>query len=657
MRQLSTGLALLILISGLLVSTADAAWKEPSHWSKIGTVQQWMDLDARFYRAFDDNRFVDRSQFKIDQQTQYAKTKLYGGDLPAVSIQEYLALSEEDRKNRSKQAANQLLYPERFLKRVQDQVQKVRENLPSGWGDQISDVTVIGDCLINIGNAIGLDPSNPYAWHLQSYLAMCAGDETRSRQYLEGAVQALSLVPEDALTEMKVRVALDLAWNQRNLGQFDQALASVELAENLSGPQLETRLLGGLIFAQTGRAQDAGEIAASLRSTEMRQFPTNLRTVDFRPELQDPASWAKVKSNYLAAWITSLSLLAEGNRELAYSTFGTFSMDNMYEFGWRFWNEAGLIYEMTGRSAEALKAWNTARINRPWLRNMVYKPYSMALGVLTGHDDEVPYLLGYDRHFITGSRLAYGASLVGKVGNAEAPVDKQEWALRALDELEICQKTGNYPGQASVLQGHVYYLLGDIKSTLAELGDALVYLEKQGDDKVHQAVLKDLNAIMQNQQAGDVAAFFKQAGNSRGRWEADTDPQGRAQALQARLAADPTDRETVLEMARFMIRHDQPAEGKALVMDMEGNETSMEAVSLVLEADRLMGDTELALALVAKLQAGNAAPWDDSGVWSLVGSICHEQDLPVEARLALEHALDLDPANQGLRMQLRLMGD
>lgn len=645
-----------LLVAVLGTATGAGAWEEPDHWAKIGTVQEWMDLDARFYRTFDDNRFVDRSQFRLEQEQYYAETIPYRGELPAISIGEFLQQAPEARQRRIDLARKKLAYVERFRSRVLTQVQRARENLPSGWGDNISDVTVVGDCLTNLSDAVGLDPSNPYAWHLQSYFAMCAGDAERSRQYLLGARKALDLVPAAKLRDMRVRVALDLAWNHRQEGRFEEALAEVKEAEFMADPSVESTLLRGLIAAQTGDRETAGRLGAQLRSVQIGRFPADQRSADFMPEVYDPSSWVQIPSNYLGAWITALSLLASGETEAALSAFGGFSANHAYPLGWRFWNEAGLIYEMTGRNSKALEAWNLARINRPWLRFLVYRPYDLALGVLTGHEGKAPYMLAYDRFFIAGSRLAYGASLVGKVGAAETPQEKQEWALRALDQLEICQATGIYPGQASVLQGHAYYLLGDISSTLRELEEAVSYLEKQGADEMQQKVMKDMAAIMQNQQSADLQGFFKQSGSSRGRWEPDTDPVAREAELMARLQADPQDEAAVLEMARFLIRHDRPREGRDLILN-SGQADSVEAVTLLLEADRLAGDPELSVKLVKRLKAGNAADLADSGLWSLVGSVCLETGLEDEARLAWQHALDLDPENQGLRMQLRLMGD
>ncbi len=661
MRQLATctvaaGLWLLIMGS-LLGPTPAAAWVEPAHWARIGTVQQWMDMDARFFRRLDDSRFVDRSQFRLDQMVHYEKTRLYGGDLAAVSVEEFYALDSDQQTQRAQMAQGKLVYVERYLQRVQTQIQRLRENLSSGWGDGVSDVTVLADCMARLGDAVGLDPSNPYSWHLQAYFTMCAGDETRSRQYLDGAEVALARVPADQLTEIRGRVALDQAWLSRTRGDFEEALAQLDRAESHLGRHIETHLLRGLIYAQTGRPVEAGEIASRLRKVEVRRFPTSQRSSDFGPELEDPASWSTKPSDYMAAWITALSLLHEGDREHATSTFGTYNLNDLYRQGWRFWNEAGLIYEMTGRPQNALEAWNTARMSRPWLRNMIYKPYDLALGVLTDHQSRVPYMLGYDRHFLSGSRLAFGASLVGRAGSAATPEEKQEWASRALDELAICRRTGIYPGQASVLRGHVYYLLGDIPSSISELETAVLLLEKQGDDQIQLAVMKDLAALLHNSQNGKQPDLLKQSGNSRGRWEPDAEPDRRRQQLASQLANHPDEDSLILEMARFDIRHGRPQEGRRLLQQHHRLANTNEAVSLKLEADRMLGRTELALNLLDRLDAGSADHWNQAGVWSLVGSICLEQGFPVEARRALTHALELDPENQGLRMQLRVMGD
>jgi tetratricopeptide (TPR) repeat protein len=200
-------------------------------------------------------------------------------------------------------------------------------------------------------------------------------------------------------------------------------------------------------------------------------------------------------------------------------------------------------------------------------------------------------------------------------------------------------------------------LLGDIASSISELETAILLLEKQGDDQIQLAVMKDLAALLHNSQNGNRPELLKQSGNSRGRWEPDAEPDRRRQQLASQLANHPGDDRLILEMARFDIRHDRPQEGRLLLEQHDRLASTNEAVSLKLEADRLLGRTELALNLLDRLDSGTADHLNQAGVWSLVGSICLEQGFPAQARRAWTHALELDPENQGLRMQLRVMGD
>jgi tetratricopeptide (TPR) repeat protein len=655
-QQMKAPYPILAILLPLLLAGAAAQGSDLS-LEGSGTVKQWMDLDARFYRTFDDNRWVDRSQFNLEQRGIYQGTFQMRSPLSGIDLGGFTALPEDQKERRRELAADQLAYLDRYLMRVQEQVQRLRENLASGWGDWVSDSTVLGDILLKLRTACALDPSNPQSWHLLSYFSMCAGDEKRALSYLEAADAALQLVPAQEMKATRLRVALDRAWLLRSRGHLSGAVEQLDRADGLVRPGTESLLLRGLIAAQTGRTQEAYSIADRLDRSEIRRFPNNFRTTDFRPELLDPMSWKKGTSSYLADWIKALVLLEEGNLDLARKTFGNYRMDDHYPFAWRFWNAAGHIFEATGRSGEAIRAWNTARINRPWLRNMIYKPYELALGVLTGHDAKVPYMLGYDRFYIAGSRLAFAASLVGRVGSAEGEQEKLEWAGLALEELEVCERAGLYPGQALVLQGHVFYLLGDITSSLERLAASLPHLEKHGDLEVQQAVMKDMNAISRNQQAAEMKALFKQSGNSQGRWRAEADPEGRIVQLEADLEASPGSWPLKRELALLLIRNGRPAEGRALIETDKTHAATGEGLLLLVEADRQLGDAALALKLVKRLARGDAAPLTDPALWSLVGSVCLEQGNKDQAERALQHALSLDPENQGVRMQLRMMGN
>jgi len=78
-------------------------------------------------------------------------------------------------------------------------------------------------------------------------------------------------------------------------------------------------------------------------------------------------------------------------------------------------------------------------------------------------------------------------------------------------------------------------------------------------------------------------------------------------------------------------------------------------LALVLEADRTEGEDELALALVKAFEGGATDPWNHAGLWILAGFICLDGGDMADGKVALERALELDPGNQGLKIQLALM--
>jgi tetratricopeptide (TPR) repeat protein len=644
-------------------ATGALAWEQPKEWPDIGMVSKWKEYDARFYRTYQDGPFLDQSQFKFDQVKQYAKTREYNGSMDGIGLETFLEKDADEQTKRRKLAAKELKFVADFHQRMQTMIQRIRAQQGSGWGEQIGDQTVIGDCLGKLRTAVGLDPSNPYAWHVLGYFANLVGDKARANGALAYALAALTLVPEDELTELRAEVALDMAWLQRDLGKFDKASSQLKAAVDYGAKGSEPRLLQGLIAAQTGETQKATEIASALRSAEVRSFPPNLRSSGFAPELADVSLWSKRTSNYLQSWILALTWLNEGNIQMATGAFGNFSFNDQYPLGQRFWDDAGRIYEMTGRRSLAIKAWEMARINIPYIVYFVYKPYAVDVGMLTGRPGAVPFYLGFDLFFNGGSRLAYGEALVQMIAAAEEEIDKQEIGMKAIEELELQQQTGNYPSQAQVLKGQSYYLLGDLGTALLEVEGALETMEKQGDQAGIAAVMQGLAKSDDDLKPTDVANFYSQRGASGGRWIKPTDLEDHQASLRKAYADDPSD-ENRHALAQFLIRNEDPTEGRELALvPIEGQELGKDNIrqlsgddlALVLEADRAEGDDELALALVKALESGAEDPWNHAVLWIYAGFICLDGDEMPEAKAALERAQELDPGNQALRIQLAIM--
>ena len=104
----------------------------------------------------------------------------------------------------------------------------------------------------SLNTAVQLDPSNPLNWHLLGYFSTCVGDLKRAQGAFAGAKDALAMLPDDALPEVRCRLALDQTWLHRDLGNFNRARIHLQAAEDLGGKNLETVLLRGLIAAQAG---------------------------------------------------------------------------------------------------------------------------------------------------------------------------------------------------------------------------------------------------------------------------------------------------------------------------------------------------------------------------------------------------------------------
>ena len=233
----------------------------------------------------------------------------------------------------------------------------------------------------------------------------------------------------------------------------------------------------------------------------------------------------------------------------------------------------------------------------------------------------------------------------------------------ALDELELCKATGVYPGQVQVLKGQTYYLMGDLGSALLEVEGALAYMDKVGDKAGVAAVLQGLAKSDDDLDPKDVANFYSQGGTSGGRWLPEKNLDSKLAGLRQAYKDDPSDANRH-ELARFLIRHEDPDEGRALAMGpLNGQQLSGENIrqlsgddlALVLEADRKEGDDELALALVRALEGGAEDPWNNSVLWVYAGFICMDGGDMAEAKVALERAQELDPGNQALRIHLALM--
>ncbi|MCP4573966.1 MAG: hypothetical protein GY838_16525 [bacterium] len=643
----------LLFLSVVLLHGVTHAWEVPEHWAELGTVGEWRHRDDQIYRSQGNAPFVNRSQDRVDLRKVYAETWTYLGSLDEISLADFLALDEAGQQQRIDAARRHRTYVLRFRDRMDEFVNQVRSNLDPTWGLDVADVTAVGECLKHLRAAVAMDPANAHAWHLYAMFAGIAGDTDRALDALAGAEAALDQVPAGELTGMRAAVALNRAWTLRNQGAMTRALAALDEAAAHGASGREAVLLRGLLAAQTGDIQTAVEQASRLRDTEIKVFPSRLQD----PGLWGPArtnmgAWRTVDSDYLQTWIMAQVWLAEGEVDMARKALHRYAEKNFYPFAWRFWNDAGRIYEVTGRPELAREAWTNARVWAPYAPFFPVKSYGTDVSRLTGRPGVHAVHMAYDRFYRGGHRLVRGALLAHGVSRAKDEMKRLELAGRAMDELATCRDAGTYPAQASLLLGAVYNHMGDVQSAVLEVERALDIIETEGDTPGHAALLEELAQVRANRSATGVEAFYSQSGTARSRWDPVIDPEAERAALQAAYEAEAVDANR-RALARYLVRHDEAETGRDLVGEHAAEHA--EDMAILLEAERNLGETAQAQALVAGLRAGDD-PFADAEVWTLAGFICLDAGLAAEARVALERALELDPGNHALRTQMRLLG-
>ena len=159
---------LLFVIAIVVMPLSASAWDVPGHWEDVGRVSDWLGKDAKLYRYSGDLPFLDQSQKNVDQQKAYAETRRYIGTMDAIGLADFLALPADEQEARGRATRRHRDFVVRFRLRVDEYVQQSKSEQASGWGRRVADVTILGECLQHLRSATGVDPANPYAWHLYS---------------------------------------------------------------------------------------------------------------------------------------------------------------------------------------------------------------------------------------------------------------------------------------------------------------------------------------------------------------------------------------------------------------------------------------------------------------------------------------------------------
>ena len=615
--------------------------KNVEQWLKVGTVQEWMDLDAVFYRSSVRRVWDTESREIADQQSIYRRTFRYNAALAAADLVSWQQMSPEDQARRIDLATENLKIVTRFLDQLRGWAQDFHARGSSSWGRQDS-MDVLPLCMESLNTAVQLDPSNPLTWHLLGYFSTCVGDLKRAQGAFAGAKDALAMLPDDALSEVRCRLALDQTWLHRDLGNFNRARIHLQAAEDLGGKNLETVLLRGLIAAQAGNEAEARRLAGELRTVKIPRHNSY--------STRNPEFWIKGASDFAKSWIMALVWIGVGDLEMAQLSFKQFSFHDRYPFAHHFWNDAGGIYMRTGRQALAPSAWYLAHQWVPYQPFFLHRRYGWENRALTGIDGVTLDYAGFNQFYLVGDRLSFACRYTTAMEAAGSEESRMNLGITAITQLEICRKTGFLPGHALLTEALVHYFLGDLDTSRPMLAQGKKWLRERG---------YRLPSATSNTEVQVIRSTVMDAGAFRDPNSGHSMAMLGQEDLETAWLQNPTE-DNRRALGIFLIRNGDPERGRGLILNgavnapeeaSQGRITN-EDLCLCLEADRALGDLGAAQYYIGKLARGNGNLPGDTQVWALVGFISIDHGDLAGGRLALEKASELDPDNNGLKQQL-----
>lgn len=652
---LKAGPVVVWLAVGVLgqASTPDE-WIEPAHWADVGTVGRWMDLDLRFNHGYVDH--VSLTVAGDRQEAIYDRTLRYGATVPALEIDAFMTLSETERVNRADLARHELQLVVRLLN-------KLSGGDRNSWQADQTDVDLMGAMLERLNNATGVDPTNPYVWHLLGWFRAQIGDLAQATHCYEMTAKALTLVPAGRLTDMRRRLALDQAWLQRDQGRFKSARGSVEAAEEYGGPDFESRLILGLLAAAAGNQSEAERYAKLVQDVGNYglEHGRQLRPGARRRLLRRGGRMA-------ASWIDGLLWLRLGYVEWAADAFPNWGIGKEILprpwFANLFWRDAGYIYYQTDRPELALAAWRLGTDFTPYRPFFVKRQFSAPPRGMAGLSEILPFSLNFGLFFGGGSRFGYALSLARNLGTIPDPTERGRELAKVETELFICLRAGEFTPQTFLTLEHLYRQAGQLPQAADCHEQAVAAFRELGFTVTSgppgtMVVLSDRVAKSPTQ----TVVHDRQTG-AKVVWEDPQPVQKVLDEIQDAYFASPT-AENRRELARFLIRNLRLAEGRELLLHGRGNDPGAgddlsvladEDLVILLEAERGAGIDSTARALVDSLQAATAARPHSSEVWAMAGAILLETGDQAGGIVALQRASELDPENGGLRMQLRMLG-
>jgi len=424
----------------------------------------------------------------------------------SVDLETFLALPDAERRARAQAADSD--FSAVLLHRTRLEEQRRFEQYSDGlhgntaqFTPNPADETVTDRLIRKLHRATSVDPSFAEAWWELGDDLLLIGDPVRARAaFLSG----LRAAPHDgrpsSLEDLPDALRVGAAWACRDQGEPERGLALVLDVPPASVHAREALLLRGLLLADAGRFHEAWDVAMAL---EAAVFP-------HRSYLR--MGFGTTRSGYQRRWIQACAWLGQGEPGMARHALGDLNMtQGDRPFMRRFWDDVGLVCELTGNVDEAAQCYGLALVgDRERLPFVPWEAYSVP-PIIGGHPSlRLPFFTVFETNRYAGSPFAFAVQLMIDTANAEDPARRADLAALADAAWSRNMRRGVRPLESQALRGRTRSYAGDMAGAEADLREACAALAARGTPDGESLMLLGL-LLLQQQRAGEAAPYLAQA--------------------------------------------------------------------------------------------------------------------------------------------------
>ncbi len=431
--------------------------------------------------------------------------RMLEAEYDSLGIEDFLVLDEASRADRASAADHDFLALLRHREEL-ERYDRLERSIASGNTND-SAVQIVEnvhnkkrvDTLIRkLHRAVNTDPTHAEAWCELGLLQDLIGDFDRARLSQASALRAIphDRRPFDRI-ELETICRIGAAWACRDLGLWSEGLGWLEVAPGSLGERAqEATLVEGLLLAGAGRFSEAFDRSMDLGAIRYEHKGYKRR------------GFGKVASNYGRAWIQGMAWLRNGEPDMAYHALGVLLQTRIdVPFMRRYWNDVGLICELSGHRDLAIDAYGLALVGeRIMLPYLPWEGFSTAPVILGEPHLKTPYFTVFDSNYFAGSLFSFAAQLMSECGIAEDPGLCASRGRDAEQAFTICMRRGIHPTLAQALRGRTRFFVGDMAGAERDLLAACSRLDSLATPDAASCLI--LGTVQLSDDRADEATFW-----------------------------------------------------------------------------------------------------------------------------------------------------